>query len=248
MGPVGASRLQRAREHLGWLCSRDAVPAVGDEERHPIAAECTELTDFFIGAGRVIVTFEHPASIISGNTDLGGESDERVRVVELLYVPRGNLQAYRNVGEGVGRMLVSQTPGGLHERFFEEIGEERRDGSTPPVSEDPPDTQRIARIAAGERHLDAAPRPLVRRTGRAYRMNASELLVTTGRGSLAEGEKGGSSVFARTFTIEGRRERFAGFARVGQEKVLPALQGFDGFEGLLVLAKRHNGKILMVTL
>jgi mannose-6-phosphate isomerase-like protein (cupin superfamily) len=66
----------------------------------------------------------------------------------LLYVPRGNLHAHRNVGEGVGRMLVSQTPGGLHELFFEEIGEERRDGSTPPVSEKPQDAERIARIAA----------------------------------------------------------------------------------------------------
>jgi hypothetical protein len=45
-------------------------------------------------------------------------------------------------------MLVSQTPGGLYERFFEEIGEERKDGSTPPVSENPPDMARIAKIAA----------------------------------------------------------------------------------------------------
>ncbi len=44
-------------------------------------------------------------------------------------------------------MLVSQTPGGSHERFLEEIGEERRDVSTTPVSEDPPDMERIARIA-----------------------------------------------------------------------------------------------------
>ena len=66
----------------------------------------------------------------------------------LLYVPRGNLHAHRNVGEGVGRMLVTQTPGGLHERFFEEIGEARRDGSTPPVYEEPQDAERIVRIAA----------------------------------------------------------------------------------------------------
>jgi mannose-6-phosphate isomerase-like protein (cupin superfamily) len=49
----------------------------------------------------------------------------------LLYVPRGNLHAHRNVGEGVGRMLVNQTPGGLHERFFEEVGEPATDGSRP---------------------------------------------------------------------------------------------------------------------
>ena len=66
----------------------------------------------------------------------------------LLYVSRGNLHAHRNTGEGVGRMLVSQTPGGLHERFFEEIGEERRDVATNPVFKDPQETERIARIAA----------------------------------------------------------------------------------------------------
>jgi mannose-6-phosphate isomerase-like protein (cupin superfamily) len=66
----------------------------------------------------------------------------------LIYVPKGNLHTHRNVGEGVGKMLMSQTPGGLCERFFEEIGEERKDGSTPPVPEDPPDMARIAKIAA----------------------------------------------------------------------------------------------------
>jgi quercetin dioxygenase-like cupin family protein len=72
----------------------------------------------------------------------------RVRTGSLVYVPKGNLHAHGNVGEGIGRMLVSQTPGGLHERFFEEIGEEIKEGSTPTVSEDPPDMERIARIAA----------------------------------------------------------------------------------------------------
>jgi quercetin dioxygenase-like cupin family protein len=66
----------------------------------------------------------------------------------LLYVPRGILHAHSTVGEGVGRMLVSQTSGGLHELFFEEIGQERRDGSTRPIPEAPPGTERIARIAA----------------------------------------------------------------------------------------------------
>ncbi len=54
-------------------------------------------------------------------------------------------------------------------------------------------------------------------------------------------------MFARMFTIEGRREQLDEFARTGQKKVLPALQRFDGFEGLLVLAKRQNGNILIVT-
>jgi quercetin dioxygenase-like cupin family protein len=66
----------------------------------------------------------------------------------LIYVPKGNLHAHKNIGEGIGRLLVSQTPGGLYEQFFEEIGEERKDRTTAPVSENPPDMERIAKTAA----------------------------------------------------------------------------------------------------
>ena len=55
-------------------------------------------------------------------------------------------------------------------------------------------------------------------------------------------------MFARMFTIEGRREQLDEFARTGEERILPALKRMDGFAGLLVLAKRQNGKILIVTL
>jgi heme-degrading monooxygenase HmoA len=55
-------------------------------------------------------------------------------------------------------------------------------------------------------------------------------------------------VFARMFTIEGRREQFDGFARAGKEKIIPALRRLDGSEGLPVLANRQSGKILVVTL
>ncbi len=79
-------------------------------------------------------------------------------------------------------------------------------------------------------------------------MNTSEFLITRGRGSLGKGREGDSSTFARMFTIEGRREQLNEFARAGEKKVLPALKRLDGFEGLLVLANRQNGKILIVTL
>lgn len=72
----------------------------------------------------------------------------RADVGSLIYVPKGNLHAHKNVGEGPARMLVSQTPGGLHERFFEALGEVAADRFTPPVSEDLPDVASIAVIAA----------------------------------------------------------------------------------------------------
>ncbi len=78
-------------------------------------------------------------------------------------------------------------------------------------------------------------------------MNTYEFLVTREKDSLRESRKGGDSVFARMFTIEGRREHLGEFSRLGEEKVLPALQRLDGFEGMLVLANRQNGHILIVT-
>jgi quercetin dioxygenase-like cupin family protein len=71
----------------------------------------------------------------------------RMPAGSLLYVPKGNLHAHKNVGEGTGRMLVSQTPGGLHERFFEDLGKPAEDTSTP-GPEEPPNVQRAATIAA----------------------------------------------------------------------------------------------------
>jgi quercetin dioxygenase-like cupin family protein len=65
----------------------------------------------------------------------------------LIYIPRGNLHAHKNVGKGVGRMLVSQTPGGLHERFFEQIGELAMDNLRPSGPADQPDTERVVAIA-----------------------------------------------------------------------------------------------------
>ena len=66
----------------------------------------------------------------------------------LVYVPRGSLHAFKNVGEEKGRLLLSQTPGGLHERFFEEIGEEATDRTTPPVGAKSPDLLALVAVAA----------------------------------------------------------------------------------------------------
>jgi mannose-6-phosphate isomerase-like protein (cupin superfamily) len=79
---------------------------------------------------------------------LKGDDTVTVGAGSLIYVPKGVLHAFRNVGEGPGRLLNSQTPGGLHERFFEEISEEATDKSTPPAPQEPPDFERVAAIAA----------------------------------------------------------------------------------------------------
>ena len=66
----------------------------------------------------------------------------------LVYIPRGDLHTYKNVGREPGRLLVGQTPGGALQAFFEEVGEEALERSVPPVMEGPPDVARIVGIAA----------------------------------------------------------------------------------------------------
>ena len=78
---------------------------------------------------------------------IGGET-LRVGAGSLLYVPKGTLHAHEYVGEGVGRMLVTQTPGGLYEHFFEEVGKPAEDEGRPLVFEDHPDMKSIVEIAA----------------------------------------------------------------------------------------------------
>lgn len=66
----------------------------------------------------------------------------------LIYIPRGTLHSHKNVGESLGRMLVSQTPGGLYECFFEEVGAPVKSGIEPLAFEDQLALQRIVAIAA----------------------------------------------------------------------------------------------------
>jgi gentisate 1,2-dioxygenase len=85
---------------------------------------------------------------------LGGEYEflieghtTRASAGSLVYVPRGNLHAHKNAGEESAKMPVTQTPGGLHERFFEEIGEPTMDSPTLPVSEGQLDVKTVIAIA-----------------------------------------------------------------------------------------------------
>ena len=64
----------------------------------------------------------------------------------LIYVPKGNLHAYRNAGGTTGRLLVSQTPGGAYEGFVGEVGEPVTEGSRLPA-EEAPNPERL--VAAG---------------------------------------------------------------------------------------------------
>jgi hypothetical protein len=87
--------------------------------------------------------------VLEGEYEFLNDDGRTMRVGKgsLVYVPKGTLHTYKNIDDKPGRMLVSQTPGGLHERFFEEIGELATDESRL-VSEGSVDIEKIAVIAA----------------------------------------------------------------------------------------------------
>lgn len=62
---------------------------------------------------------------------------------DYLFVPRPALHSFFNIGDTVGRVIVVLSPGGIHERFFEEIGEPIADLTNPPPPT-PPDPERFA--------------------------------------------------------------------------------------------------------
>jgi quercetin dioxygenase-like cupin family protein len=79
---------------------------------------------------------------------LSGQETLRARAGSLLYFRKGTLHAHTKVGEGTGRILVSQTPGGLYERFFEEVGKPADGNAGPFLLEEQQDTRTIVAVAA----------------------------------------------------------------------------------------------------
>ncbi len=77
--------------------------------------------------------------------------DTKERTLEVgayAYVPRGILHAFRNSGTTPARLLVLVTPGGIHERFFAEVGEritEQSARSTPAGAPNLPQLVSVAR-------------------------------------------------------------------------------------------------------
>jgi len=52
-----------------------------------------------------------------------------------VYVPRGIVHSYQNVGTEPGRLLILSTPAGGTERLFFDLGEPAEEGAPPPPAE-----------------------------------------------------------------------------------------------------------------
>lgn len=61
-----------------------------------------------------------------------GDSVRTARPGDYVFVPRGTLHAFRNEGSVPARMLIINSPGGLHEAFFAEVGVPAGSDAAPP--------------------------------------------------------------------------------------------------------------------
>lgn len=73
-----------------------------------------------------------------------------------VFIPRGDLHCFKNSGTTVAKMLIINSPGGLHENFFAEAGDPIPAGAgfPPPAA---PDMPRL--LAASARYGIAYPEP-----------------------------------------------------------------------------------------
>lgn len=94
--------------------------------------------------------------VLEGEVEvLVGDRSTRASAASLVYVPKGTVHTFKNVGTSPSRVLAIISPGGF-EKFFLEAGEPAIEGSSPPEGE--PDVGRIIEI--GQKYgLEIPPPP-----------------------------------------------------------------------------------------
>ncbi len=75
-----------------------------------------------------------------------GEHTVRAGAGEFVFVPRGVVHGFKNVGQKPARCLGIVTPGGLHEKLLAGLGEQAKAETLPPPPEGPPDVERIVQV------------------------------------------------------------------------------------------------------
>jgi mannose-6-phosphate isomerase-like protein (cupin superfamily) len=85
--------------------------------------------------------------VLDGEVEfLKGEHTVRAGVGEFVFIPRGMVHGFTNVGQETARCLGFVTPGGLHEKLLAGLGEPAKAETLPPPPEGMPDVEKIAEI------------------------------------------------------------------------------------------------------
>jgi mannose-6-phosphate isomerase-like protein (cupin superfamily) len=88
------------------------------------------------------------------------DNDRTIRATagSCVYLPKGRLHTFKNVGDGPGKVLFLYRPGGFEKYFGEPgIGEPVADPSSP-IPEGPPDIERVMAVSR-EYDLEIPPPP-----------------------------------------------------------------------------------------
>lgn len=97
--------------------------------------------------------------VVEGSFEfLVGEEKAPAGPGDFVTVPTGAVHAFTNVGEKPGKLLIINTPGVIHDRFFSEAGEALPDGTTEFPEAGTPDVPKLSAIAA-ECGLELMPPP-----------------------------------------------------------------------------------------
>lgn len=85
--------------------------------------------------------------VLEGELEFWRDGEElRAGPGTVVYIPRGALHKFRNVGKVPARLMVMVAPAGF-ERFFMELGEPASDLSQPPAYDTPPDVAAVVSLA-----------------------------------------------------------------------------------------------------
>ena len=85
--------------------------------------------------------------VLEGRVEfLKGEHTVRAGVGEFVFIPRGVVHGFKNVGQEPARCLGIVTPGGLAEKLLTGLGEQAKAETLPPPPEGPPDVERIVQV------------------------------------------------------------------------------------------------------
>jgi mannose-6-phosphate isomerase-like protein (cupin superfamily) len=86
--------------------------------------------------------------VLDGEVEfLNSEHTVRAGVGKFVFIPRGVVHGFTNVGQEPARFLGIVTPGGLHEKLPMGLGEQAKAETLPPPLEGVPDVETIAQIA-----------------------------------------------------------------------------------------------------
>ena len=78
------------------------------------------------------------------------DNDRTIRATagSFVFLPKGRLHTFKNVGSTTGKLLLLYKPAGFEKYFAEEgIGEPATDRSSPPIQSGPPDIERVVSVA-----------------------------------------------------------------------------------------------------